>query len=99
MIMGKIFYPPHSVRCVITGFSDCGRWVFLANLILNINKEYDNFYIYSPSLHQRFYQTINNCYSTSKPNIIITEALNEDYIDLMLEEIVNHNDFEKSYTE
>ena len=52
MNMERILYPNHPVRSVITGPSECGKSVFLTNLILNINNEYDKIYIYSPSLHQ-----------------------------------------------
>ena len=54
--MDKIFYPTHPVRCIITGPRECGKSVFLTNLILNIINEYDKIYIYSPSLHQDLYQ-------------------------------------------
>ena len=40
------------IQCIITGPSECGKSVFLTNLILNIINEYDKIYIYSPSLHQ-----------------------------------------------
>ena len=55
-MMEKILYPNLSVRCIITGPSECGKSVFLTNLILNINSEYDDVYIYSPSLSQDIYQ-------------------------------------------
>ena len=54
--MEKIRYPSHPVRCIITGPSNVGKSVFLTNIILNIINEYDNIYIYSPSLHQNLYQ-------------------------------------------
>ena len=50
-MMDKILYPHFSVRCIITGPSECGKSVFLTNLILNIINEYNKIYIYSPSLH------------------------------------------------
>ena len=31
--MDKIFYPQHPVRCITTGPSECGKSVFLTNLI------------------------------------------------------------------
>ena len=43
----KIFYPNHPVRCIITGPSECGKSVFLTNLILNIINEYDNMIKYT----------------------------------------------------
>ena len=54
--MEKILYPNHPARCTTTGPSECGKSVFLTNLILNITNECDKTYIYSPSLHQDLYQ-------------------------------------------
>ena len=54
--MEKFLYPNHPARVIITGPSECGKSVFLTNLILNIINEYDKIYIYSPSLHQNLYQ-------------------------------------------
>ena len=39
--MENFQYPNHSLRCNVTGFSECGKSVFLTNLILNIINEYD----------------------------------------------------------
>ena len=39
--MEKFLYPKHPVRCIITGPSECGKSVFLTNLILNSINEYD----------------------------------------------------------
>ena len=50
--MDKILYPSHPVRCIITVPSECGKSVFLTNLILIIINELDKIYIYSPSLHK-----------------------------------------------
>ena len=50
--MDKFLYPTHPVRCIITGPSECGKSVFLTNLIVIIITEFDKIYIYSPSLHQ-----------------------------------------------
>ena len=50
--MDKFLYPQHPVRCIITGRSECGKNIFLTNLILNNINEYNKIYIYSPSLHQ-----------------------------------------------
>ena len=57
--MEKYLCPNHPVRCIITRPSDCGKSVFLTNLILNIIKEFDKIYIYSPSLHQKFISKID----------------------------------------
>ena len=97
--MEKFLYPSHSVRCIITGPSECGKSVFLTNLILNIIYEYDKIYIYSPSLNQDLYQKSIKCFSNYIPIHIIPNILNEEDIDLVIEEIVNNKDFEKSDTE
>ena len=92
----KILYPTHPVRCIITGPSECGKSVFLTNLILNIFNEYDKIYIYSPSLHQDLYQKLIKCFSIYIPIHIIPNILNEEDIDVVIEEIVNNKDFQKS---
>ena len=94
--MEKFLYPSHPVRCIITGPSECGKSVFLTNLIINIINEYDKIYIYSPSLHQDFYQKLIKCFSNYIPIHIFPNILNEVDIDIVIEEIVNNKDFEKS---
>ena len=97
--MEKFLYPTHPVRCIITGPSECGKSVFLTNLILNIINEYDKIYIYSPSLHQDLYQKLIKCFSNYIPIHIIPNILNEEDIDIVIEEMVNNKDFQKSDTE
>ena len=94
--MEKIFYSSHPLRCIITGPSECGKSVFLTKLILNIINEYDKIYIYSPSLHQDLYQNIIKCFSNYIPIEIIPNILNETDIDVVIDELVNNEDFEKS---
>ena len=94
--MEKILFLNHPVRCIITGPSECGKSVFLTKLILNIINEYDKIYIYSPSLLQDLYQKLIKCFSNYIPIHIIPKILNEKYIDIVIEEIVNNKDFEKS---
>ena len=94
--MEKILYPKHSCRCIITGRSECGNLLFLTNLILNIINEYDKIYIYSPSLHQDFYQKLIKCFSNHIPIHIIPNILNEEDIHLVIEEVINDKDFQKS---
>ena len=96
--MYKIFYPTHPLRCIVTRPSECGKTVFLTNLILSITNESDKIYIYSPSLHQDLYQKLNKCFSNYIPIHIILNVLNEEDIDVAIEEIVNKKDFEKSDT-
>ena len=97
--MEKFLYPTHPVRCIKTGPSECGKSVFLTNLILNIFNEYDNIYIYSPSLHQDLYQKLINCFSNYIPMHVVPNILNEEDKDVVIEELVNNKDFEKSNIE
>ena len=99
MNMDKYLYPSHPLRCKICGPSNVGKSVFLTNLILNIINKYDKIYIYSPSLHQDLYQKLIKCFSIYIPIHIIRNILNEADIDIVIEEIVNNKDFEKSDTE
>ena len=97
--MDKFLYPNHPVRCIIKGPSECGKIVFLTNLLLNIINEYDKIYIYSPSLHQDLYQKIFNCFTNYIPINIIPNILNDEDIDVVNEEIIDNKNFEKSDTE
>ena len=97
--MEKFLYPTHPIRCIITGPSNVGKSVFLTNLILNIFNEYDKIYIYSPSLHQDLYQRLIKCFSNYIPINMISNILNEEDIDIIIEEVINNKDFEKSYIE
>ena len=94
--MEKILYPSHPCRCIITGPSNSGKTYFLTNIILNINNEYDKIYIYSPSLHQDLYQRLIKCFTNHIPIHIISNILNEEDIDILIEEIINNKDFQKS---
>ena len=89
----------HPVRCIITGPSECGRSVSLANFIFNIINEYDKIYIYSPSPHQDLYQKLFKCFSNYIPIHIIPKFLIEKDIDVVIDEIDNKEDFEKSNAE
>ena len=99
MTIDKILYPNHPVRCIITGPSEYGKSVFLTNLILKNINEYDKIYIYSPSLHQYFYQKIIKCFTNYIPIHTIPNILNEENIDEVIGEIVNNKDFKKSDTD
>ena len=94
--MDKILYPKHPCRAIITGPSNVGKTYFLTNIILNIIKEYDKIYIYSPSLHQDLYQRLIKCFINYIPIHIIPNILNEEDIDIVIDEITNNKDFEKS---
>ena len=97
--MEKFLYPNHPVRCIIRGPSECGKRVFLTNLILNIINEYDKICIYSPSLHQDLYQKLIKCFSNYTSFNINLSILNENDIDGVIEEIISNKNFEKSNTE
>ena len=97
--MEKFLYPSHPVRCIITGASECGKSVFLTNLKLYIINEYDKIYIYSPSLHQDLYQKSIKRFSNYIPIHITTNISNEEALDVVIEEIVNNEDFQKSDSE
>ena len=97
--MEKILYPQHPVRCIITGPSECGKSVFLTNLIFNSINEYNKIYVYSPSLHQDLYRKIIKSFCNYSPIHIIPNFLNEEDIDIVIEEVVNNKDFGKSDTE
>ena len=45
-MMEKFLYPNHPVHCIITGPSECGKAVFLTNLVFCIINEHDKLYIY-----------------------------------------------------
>ena len=87
--MEKFIYPTHLVRCIKTGPNECGKSVFLTNLILNIINEYDKIYIYSPSLHQDLYQKLIKFFSNFIPIHIIQNFLNKQDTDVVIEELVN----------
>ena len=96
--MEKTLYPKNP-RCIITGPSNVGKSVFLTNLVLIIINEYDKIYIYSPSLHQGLYQKLIKCFSNHIPIHIIPNILNDEDIDIVIEEVINKKDFQKSDTE
>ena len=98
----KFLYPTRPVRCIITGPSECGKSVFLTNLILNIINEYDIIFISSPRLHQDLCQNIKKlikCFSNYIPILITANIINEEDIDVIIEGINNNKDFEKSKIE
>ena len=93
--MEKLLYTNHPVRCIKTGPSNVCKSVFLTNLILDLNNEYNEIYIYSPSLHQDLYQKLLKCFSNYIPIHKIPNILKEDVIDVVIDEIVNNKDFEE----
>ena len=95
----KIWYPNHPVCCIITGPSECGKSVFLTNLIIDNPNKYDKINIYSASLHQNLYQKLIKCFSKYIPIHINPNISIEEDIDVVIEEIVNIKDFAKSVCE
>ena len=94
--MEKFLYSNHPIRCIITGPSNVGKSVIPTNLILNIFNEYKKIYNYSPSLHQDLYQKLIKCFSNYIPINKIPNILNEIDIDIVIDELVSNQDFEKS---
>ena len=97
--MEKFLYPTHPVRCIITGPSECGKSVKKTSGKLNLNNEHKKIYVYSPSLPQDLYQKFSECFSNHIPINMIPKILNEEDIEIVIDEIVNIKDFEKSDTE
>ena len=91
--MEKLLYPTDSVRCIIIGPSECGKSVFSTNSILNISNEIDNFYIYSPALHQYLYKKSIKFFSNYIPIHILPNILKEENIAIVIDEVVYKKDF------
>ena len=66
---------------------------------LNINNEYNKIYFYSPSVHRVFYQKLFKYFSNYIPIHILPTILNEGDFDIVIDEIVDNKDFEKSDVE
>ena len=98
-MVDKYLYPRHPVRCIITGPSEFCKSYFLSNLILNNTNEFEKIFIYSRSLHQDLYQKLIKCFSNYMPIHIIPKILIEEDFDIVIEEIVNDKDLQKSNTE
>ena len=95
MVLEKVLYPSHPVRCIITGHSECGKSEFLTNLLSNISFEFEKLNIYAPSLQQDLYQKLINCFCKYIPIHIVPKILNEGDIDVVIEEVNNDKDFQK----
>ena len=95
--MEKFLFPNHLVICIIAGPSECGKSVFLTNLVSIFTNEYIKMFIYSTRLHQGLYQKLYKCFINYIPIHIIPKILNEE--DIVIEGIVIIKDFEKSDTE
>ena len=97
--MDLLPYTTHPVRCIIARPSECGESVFLTIINLNIIDEFEKMYIYSPSLHHYLYQKLNKTFSIYIPITIIPKILIEEDVGLIVDEILNKENFEKSDTE
>ena len=94
--MEKFLYPKHPLRCIIAEPSSSGKSVFLTKLLLNVIKEYDKMYIYSPSFYQDLNQKLLKSFSNYIPFHIFPNILKEEDLDLLIKEVINNKDFEKS---
>ena len=99
MNMEKCLYPNHPLPCIKCGPSNVGKSVLLINWILNIINKSDRINIYSPSLYQDLYQKLINCFTNYIPIQRIPKTLKEEDTDLVIEEVINNEDFQKSDTE
>ena len=73
--------------------------MFLTSLLLNLINEYKRISIYSPSLQQDLNQKLIKYFSIYIPIHIIPNILSEERIDIVIDELLNNKDFEKSDTE
>ena len=55
-------YPKSPVRVVISGPSGCGKTCLLTKLITEIINDYNEIYIYSPSIYQETYSKLIECF-------------------------------------
>ena len=68
-------YPKSPVRVVISGPSGCGKTCLLTKLITEIINDYNEIYIYSPSIHQETYQKLIECFEQNIPPKSISKIL------------------------
>ena len=73
--MYKELYPKTPVRVVIAGPSGCGKTCFLTKLITEIINDFNEIYIYSPSIHQETYQKLIDCFEQKIPPKSISKIL------------------------
>ena len=97
--MEEILYPSQPVRCILTGPSEGGKKIFSNKISFILFNEFEKIYIYSPSLHQDFYQKLIKCFNNYVPIHIIPNILNGEDINVVFDEIINGKDFQKSDTE
>ena len=91
----KVLYPKHPARVIIAGPSECGKSFFLTNKLSNYINEKDKIYIFSPSLHQSFYERVIKRFKNSVPIHIIPNILYDKHIEMVSDEVKKNKDFEK----
>ena len=91
-------HPQQPVRCIVTGPPQCEESFFLTRLTLNNINEFEKNHICPPSVYQDLIQKLNKFSRNYKPTNMIANILNEDGIYLVIDEIINKKDLEKSDT-
>ena len=86
---GEIFTPTTPTQKHHLWTKITGQKCFSNKFILNIINESDKMHIYPPSFHRDLYQKLVQCPTSS----------NEEDINLVIEELVDNKDFQKSDTE
>ena len=82
--------PKSPVRVVISGPSGCRKTCLLTKLITEINNDYNEIYIYSPSIYQETYQKLIECFEQKiAPESISKVLKNKKSID----DILNDENF------
>ena len=95
----KFLFPSHPCRVIITGPSNVGKTYFLTNIVFNFINEYDKIYNFSPSLLQNLYEKLIKSFNNYIPINKISEILNEEELDILIEKIIADKDFQKSNIE
>lgn len=73
---------PDTIRCIISGPSNCGKTNLVFNMLTNINGlHFKNVYIFSKSLHQPKYQLMEKVLSDVSEITLFKFDANEDVID------------------
>ena len=84
---------------LITGPTECGKSVFPTNITLHIFIDFGKIYIFPLSIHQDLYEKLVKCFSNYMPVNKISNNLNEDDLELVIDEIVNDKNFGNSKSE
>ena len=94
-------YPKLPVRVVISGPSGCGKTCLLTKLITEIINDYNEIYIYSPSIYQETYSKLIECFEQKIPPKSIPKVLknNKSIDDIISDEKFEPSDIEISVYE